>query len=88
VATQDTAVVEVNDGALTIAEVFICGDANGDGTINILDVTHLVDYLYREGPPPLPSEAGDADGSVEINILDATYLINYLYKDGPPPACS
>ena len=86
-ATLDTIVVEVNDGAFTIAEVFICGDANGDGSINILDVTHLVDYLYKQGPPPLPSEAGDADGSGEMNILDATYLINYLYKEGPPPPC-
>ncbi|UCD95414.1 MAG: dockerin type I repeat-containing protein [Candidatus Zixiibacteriota bacterium] len=86
-AVLDTTIVEVNDGALTIAEVFICGDANCDGNMNILDITYLVDYLYREGPPPLPNEAGDADGSGETNILDITNLINYLYKEGPAPIC-
>jgi len=63
------------------------GDANGDGAINILDATYLINYLYRDGPPPDPY-AGDINGDGSINILDVTYLINYLYKDGPPPPSS
>ena len=27
-------------------------DANGDANINILDVTHLVNYLYKSGTGP------------------------------------
>jgi len=66
---------------------YICGDADGSGTINILDVTHIINYLYKGGPAPDPVEAGDANGSGGINILDVTHIINYLYKGGEPPVC-
>jgi len=64
---------------------YINGDPNGNEAINILDVTYLINYLYKSGPAPIPESAGDANCSGSINILDATYLINYLYKDGNPP---
>jgi len=66
---------------------YVCGDADGTGDINILDVTFLINYLYKGGSMPDPVEAGDADGSGGINLLDVTYLINYLYKFGPEPIC-
>lgn len=61
------------------------GDADGSGDINLLDITYLIDYLYKGGPPPVTFEAGDADANGLINLLDITYLINYLYSGGPPP---
>ncbi|UCD95625.1 MAG: hypothetical protein JSU69_01130 [Candidatus Zixiibacteriota bacterium] len=67
---------------------YLCGDADGSGTINILDAACLINYLYKTGPPPEPPEAGDADGSGKIDLLDVTYLIDYLYRNGPPPICS
>lgn len=66
---------------------FVCGDANGSLSINLLDVTYLINYLYKGGPEPDPLPAGDANGNGAINILDATYLISYLYKGGPAPLC-
>nr|MBN2276666.1 S8 family serine peptidase [candidate division Zixibacteria bacterium] len=68
-------------------EIAICdrGDANWDTMINILDVTFLINYLYKGGLPPVATYCGDANGSGNINILDATYLIAYLYTGGPPP---
>jgi hypothetical protein len=66
---------------------FECGDARGDGQINLLDATYLILYLYKGGPPPVPLEAGDANASGEINMLDVTYIINYLYRGGPEPLC-
>lgn len=30
----------------------MCGDVNGSGAINILDVTHLIGFLYKSGAPP------------------------------------
>jgi serine protease AprX len=61
------------------------GDANSSGVINILDVTYLINFLYKNGPAPYTLYSGDANADETINILDITYLINYLYKDGPPP---
>jgi hypothetical protein len=63
----------------------MAGDANGDKTINILDITYLINYVYRGGPPPEPLASGDPNCNSAINILDITFLINYLYKGGPAP---
>jgi hypothetical protein len=63
------------------------GDANGNTIINILDITYLINYVYKGGPAPIPYAlcSGDPTGNCTINILDITYLISYLYKGGPPP---
>jgi hypothetical protein len=64
------------------------GDANNNGSVNILDITFLIAYLYQGGPPPDCCPEGDANGNAAINILDITYLIAYLYQGGPPPICN
>jgi len=64
------------------------GNANGDATINIFDVTYVISYLYKSGPAPLPYEIcnGDPNGlGCTCNIFDVTYLISFLYKSGPDP---
>ena len=66
---------------------YSCGDADGSGTINILDIVCFINFLYKEGPAPVVVELADVDGNGNINILDAAYLIKYLYKSGPPPLC-
>jgi len=72
---------------LQVFPVFKCGDINGDESVNILDVTYLVNYLYKGGSEPGSEEAADVNNSGEINILDVTHLINYLYKSGPELNC-
>ncbi|SYZ72918.1 putative Subtilisin [Candidatus Zixiibacteriota bacterium] len=62
------------------------GDANNTGVINILDISYLINYLYKSGPAPVTFSAGDANSTLNINILDVSFLINYLYKGGPAPA--
>ncbi|MFH2037547.1 MAG: dockerin type I domain-containing protein [Candidatus Zixiibacteriota bacterium] len=79
------------DGIGDLCE-YICGDVTGEGIINILDITFLIAYLYKDGPAPEYLIAGDANGSgtpetPQVNILDITYLIAYLYKSGPAPNC-
>ena len=66
---------------------YICGDASGNGAINILDATFMINYLYKGGAAPDPLESADMNGSGGINILDVTYLISYLYMGGPAPIC-
>ncbi|MEW5922459.1 MAG: M20/M25/M40 family metallo-hydrolase [Candidatus Zixiibacteriota bacterium] len=66
-------------------ESVLYGDVNGDWGINILDVTYLINYLYKGGPAPTDMNNGDPNGSCAVNILDVTYLISYLYKGGPEP---
>ncbi len=66
---------------------FICGDVNGNGAINILDITYLIAYLYQGGPGPGPLASADVNGNGAVNILDITHLIAYLYQGGPAPNC-
>ena len=66
---------------------FVCGDASYDGIVNLLDITYLINYLYRGGPEPIPYNSGNVNDDATINILDVTYLINYLYRSGAAPNC-
>ena len=72
---------------LTVAPTYVCGDASGNGVVNALDVTYLINFLYKSGPAPNPPGAGDANGNGATNALDITYLINFLYKGGADPKC-
>ncbi|MFH2034972.1 MAG: dockerin type I domain-containing protein [Candidatus Zixiibacteriota bacterium] len=64
------------------------GDANRNGTVNILDITYMISYLYKGGPEPVCSDEADANNNGTVNILDITFLISYLYKQGPSPTCT
>jgi hypothetical protein len=66
---------------------FTRGDANGDGVVSPGDVVYLINYLFRDGPPPIPFVAGDANGDGDVGPGDIVYLLNYLFRDGPPPGC-
>ncbi len=66
---------------------FICGDANANGTVNIIDVSYIINYLYRSGPAPIPPQSADVNSSGGTNIIDVSYLINFLYRSGPAPNC-
>ena len=78
------------DSERVVIEVYCCdlpGDANGSGKINMLDITYIINYLYKGGSPSPCRAEGDVDGNGITNMLDVMYLINYLYKYGPAPNC-
>jgi hypothetical protein len=66
---------------------FKCGDVDGDGGLNAADVVYLINYLFIDGPPPVPMAVGDINCDGAINAADVVYLINYLFIHGPKP-CS
>jgi hypothetical protein len=63
------------------------GDANNDQDYSVGDVTYLINYIFKGGPPPEPYEtcSGDPNAACAISVGSATYLINYIFKGGPPP---
>jgi hypothetical protein len=63
------------------------GDANSDGAIGPGDIVYLLNYFYRGGDEPCPTEAGDVNCDGVVGPGDIVFLINYLYRDGPPPLC-
>lgn len=82
----DTDKVRILNGTLTVLSG-VCGDVDGNQSINLLDITYLISYLYKGGPPPPSPNLADVNSTGSINLLDITYLINYLYKGGPSPFC-
>jgi hypothetical protein len=68
-------------------ESYICGDANGDDKVNLLDVSYIISALYRGGPKPNPIQSADVNHDEKMNLLDVSYIINYLYRQGPAPSC-
>jgi hypothetical protein len=64
----------------------IAGDVNVDRSVNVLDLTYVIDRVFRGGAPYVdPIEADiNADGTPG-NVLDLTYLINHIFRGGPPP---
>ncbi|PKK83162.1 MAG: hypothetical protein CVT49_10155 [candidate division Zixibacteria bacterium HGW-Zixibacteria-1] len=72
--------------ALNIVDA-LNGDADCSGSYNILDISFLIGYLYKEGEEPQSSQGCDCNCSSNCDILDVTFLINYLYKGGAAP-CS
>jgi len=62
------------------------GDFDSSGGLSVGDVTAMVAYLFRSGPPSLCPAHADVDGSGAVNVTDATRLIGYLFRGGPAPA--
>ena len=75
-------------GVVTIS---CCNDTRGniDGDflneVNISDLTYLVDFMFKEGPPISCEKEADLNGSNTIDIADLTYFVNYFFKSGPAP---
>ena len=55
---------------------FLRGDVNGDGSVNISDVTALIDLLLGGGT--INNPAADCNGDSHVTISDVTALIDYL----------
>ena len=65
---------------------FIRGDADGSGSLNVLDVTAVLGSLFADESDLRCEDAADADDSGDLELLDGVYLANTLFLNGPPPA--
>lgn len=54
------------------------GDINGDGEVNVADVTTLVDYILGKNPTSCNEGACDINGDNEINVSDVTSLVDII----------
>ncbi len=57
-------------------EIPVAGDVNGDGKINVTDVTALVNMIL--GVIPKNLELGDINGDGKLNVTDVTALVNII----------
>lgn len=74
------------------ALVFLRGDCNDDGRVDISDAICILDYLFLGGGAPDCIAATNVNGDAGNDISDATYLLNHLFLGGlapvaPYPTC-
>ncbi len=74
-----------NSGTISVS--VICGDVDGNETVNVLDIIYLIDYKFKGGPAPAVMSAADVNSDGSVNVLDIIYMIDYKFKGGPAPIC-
>ena len=67
-----------NPGYFTDKNASQRGDVDGDGNVNIVDVTALINYLLGGSASNINLTAADCNTDGSVNITDVTALINYL----------
>jgi hypothetical protein len=67
--------------------MFLCGDVNSSGKVDLLDASYIINALYRGGPPPASWDIADVDHSGKCNLLDISRIISWLYRDGAALDC-
>ena len=70
----------------------LTGDINNDlaQQATILDLTYLIDFIFRGGPDPVCLQEANLNGSISPNptVLDLTYIIDVIFRGGDDPiAC-
>ncbi len=81
-STSYTPIVFV--GSISAKDI-IRGDANYDGKISILDLTFLIDFVFRGGAGSVTVQSSDMNFDYEIDFNDVMYLVDFIFRGGPAP---
>jgi len=65
--------------------VFVRGDANRDGAVDLGDVLAVLFHLFG-GRPATCADATDAEDSGKVSLADALSLLGFLLRGDRPPA--
>ena len=71
-------------GSMSSKEI-IRGDANYDAKISILDLTFLIDFIWRGGEGSVTVQSSDMNFDKKIDTKDITYLVDFIFRGGPAP---
>lgn len=73
-----------NISQTTFPAVFIRGDVNDDGLVNVSDAIALINALVNGNLSNINKNAADTNEDGEVNVSDAITLINYVLNDTWP----
>jgi hypothetical protein len=62
---------------------FVRGDSNADGTVDIADPVHTLQWLFGGGEAPPCLDAAESDDSGRIELTDAIVTLSWLFGGGP-----
>ena len=63
-----------------VIKLFLKGDINMDGLVDVADVTTLVDYILERNPSPCDVEACDVNEDTKKDVSDVTTLVDIILK--------
>jgi subtilisin family serine protease len=72
-------------GEITVENLWLCGDVDGDEFYDILDIVFMIDFKFKDGAAPEPETRADVNLDGDVNILDITHMIDNKFKEGPEP---
>ncbi len=60
---------------------FVCGDADNDGKLDLVDLVIMIRILYRDGVITVPIRQLDADGDGLFDLTDLVQFINIVFHN-------
>jgi parallel beta-helix repeat protein len=62
-----------------------CGDVSGNGMVDIGDAVYYLNYLFKNGNPPIPVYCiGDVSDDGLITVSDLIMILHILFKNASP----
>jgi len=65
--------------------VFVRGDADDNGIINLTDAIFNLNYLFIGGAEPTCQDSADADNNGSLQLTDGVFILMFLFNGGAPP---
>jgi hypothetical protein len=77
----------LRSGTITIVsqDLFVRGDSNLDGEVNISDAIHMLGYLFLGAGEYLCRDAADVNDDGQNDLSDSVGLLSFLFLGGSPP---
>ena len=72
-------------GRFVYGSIFLRGDTNQSGGIDLSDAIFILKFLYGGGEAPGCPDAADTNNDGQIDIADAIALLSYLFSNGASP---
>jgi hypothetical protein len=66
--------------------LFVRGDVDANGSIEITDAVRLLGFLFLGGEAPPCRDAADVDDDGATNVTDAIRILGFLFRGTVPPA--
>ena len=69
--------------AVTGDEIFIRGDSNSDGRVDLSDAVSVLDFLFAGTAFPKCFDAVDGNDDGRIDLADPIFLLGFFFAGGP-----
>jgi hypothetical protein len=83
-AESDVA-IRVRESLESACFVFVRGDSNGDGTLDISDAVHTLSFLFLGEAALACEDMADSNDDGEVDISDALRTLGHLFECALPP---